>query len=55
MDKLQQLDQEIELKKTEILWAYKVKDISCDTCNMLLENLKNYYDKKRERLSSNKD
>lgn len=52
MDKLQELDKEVDLKKTEILWYYKIKDISCDTCDMLLENLKNYYDKKRDRLSS---
>ena len=50
MDKLQQLDQEVQTKEQEYLNCYKVKDISCDTCNMLMDNLKNYYDKKRSRI-----
>lgn len=48
VETLQQLDQEVQAKEQEYIRTYRLRDISCDTCNMLIENLKSYYDKERD-------
>lgn len=50
MDKIRLLDEEVKAKEQEYIDTYRRRDISIDTCNMLIEALKTYYDIKRSRI-----